>query len=139
MKSKEFFFFTDFLFLFPGTDFQCTAHIMPVKNEEGVVMMFILNFEYVQDEGSDSSTEKLSPTSPTKSDLSEYLMCCSSCQICIKNMCCKLGSIKKKKTLNGCHLLWVFLLIKRGCQTQIHSEPNLIFVEKCMAIVHVSK
>uniref|UniRef100_A0A673CWY1 Potassium voltage-gated channel subfamily H member 7 n=1 Tax=Sphaeramia orbicularis TaxID=375764 RepID=A0A673CWY1_9TELE len=48
-----------------GSDFQCTTHIIPVKNEEGVVMMFILSFEYVVDEGSDNSTERLSPTSPT--------------------------------------------------------------------------
>uniref|UniRef100_A0A673CUQ0 Potassium voltage-gated channel subfamily H member 7 n=1 Tax=Sphaeramia orbicularis TaxID=375764 RepID=A0A673CUQ0_9TELE len=40
-----------------GSDFQCTTHIIPVKNEEGVVMMFILSFEYVVDEGSDNSTE----------------------------------------------------------------------------------
>lgn len=56
-----------------GSDFQCNTHIIPVKNEEGVVMMFILNFEYVVDEGSDNSTEKISQTSPTKSDQSEYL------------------------------------------------------------------
>ncbi|XP_008402246.1 voltage-gated inwardly rectifying potassium channel KCNH7 isoform X2 [Poecilia reticulata] len=51
-----------------GSDFQCTTHTIPVKNEEGVVMMFILNFEYVVDEGSDHSTENISPASPTKSD-----------------------------------------------------------------------
>ncbi|XP_022074033.1 potassium voltage-gated channel subfamily H member 7-like [Acanthochromis polyacanthus] len=51
-----------------GSDFQCNIHVIPVKNEEGVVMMFILNFDYVVDEGSDNSTEKISPTSPTKSD-----------------------------------------------------------------------
>ncbi|XP_076602469.1 voltage-gated inwardly rectifying potassium channel KCNH7 isoform X1 [Chaetodon auriga] len=51
-----------------GSDFQCNTHIIPVKNEEGVVMMFILNFDYVVDEESDNSTEKISPTSPTKSD-----------------------------------------------------------------------
>ncbi|XP_068184495.1 potassium voltage-gated channel subfamily H member 7-like [Antennarius striatus] len=51
-----------------GTDFHCSTHIIPVKNEEGVVMMFILNFDYVVDEESDNSTEKISPTSPTKSD-----------------------------------------------------------------------
>ncbi|XP_061579565.1 potassium voltage-gated channel subfamily H member 7-like [Cololabis saira] len=51
-----------------GSDFQCNTHIIPVKNEEGVVMMFILNFEYVVDEGSDNSTENISPASPTKSD-----------------------------------------------------------------------
>ncbi|CAG09340.1 unnamed protein product [Tetraodon nigroviridis] len=51
-----------------GSDFQCNTHIIPVKNEEGVVMMFILNFEYVVDEESDNSAEKISPTSPTKSD-----------------------------------------------------------------------
>lgn len=37
-------------------------------------MMFILNFDYVVDEESDNSTEKISPTSPTKSDQSEYLI-----------------------------------------------------------------
>uniref|UniRef100_H2RQX2 Potassium voltage-gated channel subfamily H member 7 n=1 Tax=Takifugu rubripes TaxID=31033 RepID=H2RQX2_TAKRU len=47
------------------SDFQCNTHIIPVKNEEGVVMMFILNFEYVVDEESDNSTEKISQTSPT--------------------------------------------------------------------------
>ncbi|XP_070694473.1 voltage-gated inwardly rectifying potassium channel KCNH7-like [Pempheris klunzingeri] len=51
-----------------GSDFQCNIHVIPVKNEEGVVMMFILNFDYVMDEESDNSTEKISPTSPTKSD-----------------------------------------------------------------------
>lgn len=55
-----------------GSDFQCNIHIIPVKNEEGLVMMFILNFDYVVDEESDNSTEKISPTSPTKSDQSEY-------------------------------------------------------------------
>uniref|UniRef100_A0A8C9TG86 Potassium voltage-gated channel subfamily H member 7 n=1 Tax=Scleropages formosus TaxID=113540 RepID=A0A8C9TG86_SCLFO len=29
-----------------GSDFLCNTHIIPVKNEEGVVMMFILNFDY---------------------------------------------------------------------------------------------
>lgn len=61
-----------------GSDFQCNTHIIPVKNEEGVVMMFILNFEYVVDEESDNSTEKISQTSPTKSDQSEYLKGSSS-------------------------------------------------------------
>uniref|UniRef100_UPI003AAF5DB7 voltage-gated inwardly rectifying potassium channel KCNH7-like n=1 Tax=Centroberyx gerrardi TaxID=166262 RepID=UPI003AAF5DB7 len=51
-----------------GSDFQCNTHIIPVKNEEGVVMMFILNFDYILDEGSDDSTEKINHTSPTKSD-----------------------------------------------------------------------
>ncbi|KAM9710190.1 voltage-gated inwardly rectifying potassium channel KCNH7 isoform 2-T2 [Menidia menidia] len=51
-----------------GSDFQCNTHIIPVKNEEGVVMMFILNFDYVMEEGSDHSAENISPTSPTKSD-----------------------------------------------------------------------
>uniref|UniRef100_A0A1A7WJ41 Potassium voltage-gated channel, subfamily H (Eag-related), member 7 n=3 Tax=Iconisemion striatum TaxID=60296 RepID=A0A1A7WJ41_9TELE len=51
-----------------GSDFQCNTHIIPVKNEEGVVIMFILNFELVLDEGSDRSTENITPSSPTKSD-----------------------------------------------------------------------
>uniref|UniRef100_A0A672INB3 Potassium voltage-gated channel subfamily H member 7 n=1 Tax=Salarias fasciatus TaxID=181472 RepID=A0A672INB3_SALFA len=61
---------------FPGSDFQCNIHVIPVKNEEGVVMMFILNFDYVVDDGSDNSAEKISPTSPTKSDQSEYWTSC---------------------------------------------------------------
>lgn len=59
-------------FSFSGSDFQCNTHIIPVKNEEGIVMMFILNFDYVVDEESDNSAEKISPTSPTKLDQSKY-------------------------------------------------------------------
>lgn len=54
-------------------------------------MMFILNFDYVLDEGSDSSTEKISPESPTKSDQSEYLMYHSLFTVTVckkKNDCC---------------------------------------------------
>ncbi|KAM6945831.1 voltage-gated inwardly rectifying potassium channel KCNH7 [Aplochiton taeniatus] len=52
-----------------GSDFLCTTHIIPVKNEEGVVMMFILNFDYVLEEGSSDSLEKLSHTPPAKIDI----------------------------------------------------------------------
>lgn len=65
---------TFFIVSLTGSDFQCNTHIIPVKNEEGVVMMFILNFEYAMDDESDNSTEKISPTSPTKSDQSEYFI-----------------------------------------------------------------
>uniref|UniRef100_A0A8C9S9X1 Potassium voltage-gated channel subfamily H member 7 n=1 Tax=Scleropages formosus TaxID=113540 RepID=A0A8C9S9X1_SCLFO len=41
-----------------GSDFLCTTHIIPVKNEEGVVMMFILSFDYVLDELSSDSLER---------------------------------------------------------------------------------
>ncbi|KAG7466900.1 hypothetical protein MATL_G00147270 [Megalops atlanticus] len=51
-----------------GSEFLCNTHIIPVKNEEGVVMMFILNFDYVVDEGSSDSLEKLNHTSPAKSN-----------------------------------------------------------------------
>lgn len=63
-----------FIVSLTGSDFQCNTHIIPVKNEEGVVMMFILNFDYTVEEESDNSTEKISPTSPTKSDQSEYFV-----------------------------------------------------------------
>uniref|UniRef100_A0A8C4E6L1 Potassium channel, voltage gated eag related subfamily H, member 7 n=1 Tax=Dicentrarchus labrax TaxID=13489 RepID=A0A8C4E6L1_DICLA len=46
-----------------GSDFLCATHIIPVKNEEGVVMMFILNFDYILDEGSSDSLERLNHTS----------------------------------------------------------------------------
>ncbi|CAL8289751.1 unnamed protein product [Lota lota] len=51
-----------------GSDFLCATHIIPVKNEEGVVMMFILNFDYILDESSSDSLEKLNHTSPAKTD-----------------------------------------------------------------------
>ncbi|XP_072315975.1 voltage-gated inwardly rectifying potassium channel KCNH7 isoform X3 [Eucyclogobius newberryi] len=51
-----------------GSKFLCATHIIPVKNEEGVVMMFIINFDYVMEEGSSDSLEKLNNTSPPKAD-----------------------------------------------------------------------
>ncbi|XP_063733836.1 potassium voltage-gated channel subfamily H member 7 isoform X2 [Eleginops maclovinus] len=51
-----------------GSNFLCATHIIPVKNEEGVVMMFILNFDYVLEEGSSDSLEKLNHTPPSKAD-----------------------------------------------------------------------
>ncbi|XP_039613435.1 potassium voltage-gated channel subfamily H member 7-like isoform X2 [Polypterus senegalus] len=49
-----------------GSLFLCNTHIIPVKNEEGVVMMFILNFDYVLEEESSDSLERLNHTSPGK-------------------------------------------------------------------------
>uniref|UniRef100_A0A672QN63 PAS domain-containing protein n=1 Tax=Sinocyclocheilus grahami TaxID=75366 RepID=A0A672QN63_SINGR len=52
-----------------GSDFQCNTHIIPVKNEEGVVMMFILNFDHVLDEENSDSLERLNLTPPAKSEI----------------------------------------------------------------------
>uniref|UniRef100_A0A3B1J8R7 Potassium voltage-gated channel subfamily H member 7 n=2 Tax=Astyanax mexicanus TaxID=7994 RepID=A0A3B1J8R7_ASTMX len=52
-----------------GSEFLCNTHIIPVKNEEGVVMMFILNFDYVLEEGSSDSMEGLNLTPPAKSEI----------------------------------------------------------------------
>ncbi|KAE8581058.1 hypothetical protein XENTR_v10024651 [Xenopus tropicalis] len=41
-----------------GSTFLCSTHIIPVKNQEGVAMMFIMNFEYV--------TKIESPVSPER-------------------------------------------------------------------------
>ncbi|XP_017559190.1 potassium voltage-gated channel subfamily H member 7 isoform X3 [Pygocentrus nattereri] len=49
-----------------GSDFLCNTHIIPVKNEEGVVIMFILSFDYILEEGSMDSLEHLNHTSPSK-------------------------------------------------------------------------
>ncbi|XP_051986049.1 potassium voltage-gated channel subfamily H member 7-like [Xyrauchen texanus] len=49
-----------------GSDFQCTTHIIPVKNQEGVVMMFILSFDYMLKEGSMDSLDRLNHTSPAR-------------------------------------------------------------------------
>ncbi|XP_058469047.1 potassium voltage-gated channel subfamily H member 7 isoform X1 [Solea solea] len=51
-----------------GSNFLCATHIIPVKNEQGVVMMFILNFDYILEEGSSDSLERLNHTSPSKAD-----------------------------------------------------------------------
>ncbi|XP_048341285.1 potassium voltage-gated channel subfamily H member 7 isoform X9 [Sphaerodactylus townsendi] len=41
-----------------GSSFICNTHVIPVKNQEGVAMMFIINFEYVTDEENAESPEK---------------------------------------------------------------------------------
>ncbi|XP_062861505.1 potassium voltage-gated channel subfamily H member 7-like [Trichomycterus rosablanca] len=53
-----------------GSEFLCSTHIIPVKNEEGVVMMFILNFDYVQEEEEErsNSPEKLNLTPSAKTE-----------------------------------------------------------------------
>ncbi|XP_042620259.1 potassium voltage-gated channel subfamily H member 7-like isoform X1 [Cyprinus carpio] len=52
-----------------GSDFQCNTHIIPVKNQEGVVMMFILNFDHVLDEENSNSLERLNLTPHAKSEI----------------------------------------------------------------------
>ncbi|XP_066855913.1 potassium voltage-gated channel subfamily H member 7 isoform X9 [Anser cygnoides] len=49
-----------------GSTFICNTHIIPVKNQEGVAMMFIINFEYVTDEENVASPEKCNPILPSK-------------------------------------------------------------------------
>ncbi|XP_069717316.1 voltage-gated inwardly rectifying potassium channel KCNH7 isoform X1 [Phaenicophaeus curvirostris] len=49
-----------------GSTFICNTHIIPVKNQEGVAMMFIINFEYVTDEENAASPEKCKPILPSK-------------------------------------------------------------------------
>ncbi|XP_062467025.1 potassium voltage-gated channel subfamily H member 7 isoform X2 [Pezoporus occidentalis] len=49
-----------------GSTFICNTHIIPVKNQEGVAMMFIINFEYVTDEENVVSPEKCKPILPSK-------------------------------------------------------------------------
>uniref|UniRef100_A0A8D2Q2F8 Potassium voltage-gated channel subfamily H member 7 n=1 Tax=Varanus komodoensis TaxID=61221 RepID=A0A8D2Q2F8_VARKO len=41
-----------------GSTFICSTHIIPVKNQEGVAMMFIISFEYITDEENVESPEK---------------------------------------------------------------------------------
>nr|XP_056717322.1 potassium voltage-gated channel subfamily H member 7 isoform X2 [Euleptes europaea] len=41
-----------------GSAFMCNTHIIPVKNQDGVALMFIINFEYVTDEENVESPEK---------------------------------------------------------------------------------
>ncbi|XP_072115882.1 voltage-gated inwardly rectifying potassium channel KCNH7-like [Mobula birostris] len=49
-----------------GSTFLCNTHIIPVKNEEGVVIMFIINFEFVDEEKSLQSADGLNHMSPSK-------------------------------------------------------------------------
>src|SRR4029434_9504103 len=55
----------------PGSDFLCNTHIIPVRNEEGVVMLFILNFDYVLERDSLESLQRLNHTSPAKPERRE--------------------------------------------------------------------
>lgn len=64
MKFPFFFFF--FSPPSAGSTFSCNTHIIPVKNQEGVAMMFIINFEYVTDEENVASPEKCKPILPSK-------------------------------------------------------------------------
>lgn len=70
-----------------GSDFQCNTHIIPVKNQEGVVMMFILNFDYVLDEESMDSMERLDITPPAKSEISE----CKHFSLLVSFFLCQIG------------------------------------------------
>ncbi|XP_074857266.1 voltage-gated inwardly rectifying potassium channel KCNH7 [Carettochelys insculpta] len=49
-----------------GSTFICNTHIIPVKNQEGVAMMFIINFEYVTDHENAESPEKFNPILPAR-------------------------------------------------------------------------
>ncbi|XP_042300624.1 potassium voltage-gated channel subfamily H member 7 isoform X5 [Sceloporus undulatus] len=42
-----------------GSTFICNTHIIPVKNQDGVALMFIISFEYVTDEDNIECPEKL--------------------------------------------------------------------------------
>lgn len=53
-------------FLSLGSTFICNTHIIPVKNQEGVAMMFIINFEYVTDEENAATPERVNPILPVK-------------------------------------------------------------------------
>lgn len=65
-----------FFFLPLGSTFICNTHIIPVKNQEGVAMMFIINFEYVTDEDSAASPERVNPILPVKSVNRKYKATC---------------------------------------------------------------
>uniref|UniRef100_A0A3Q3D3X1 Potassium voltage-gated channel subfamily H member 7 n=1 Tax=Hippocampus comes TaxID=109280 RepID=A0A3Q3D3X1_HIPCM len=62
-----------------GSKFLCATHIIPVKNEEGAVMMFILNFDYILDKSSSDSVEKLDRASPSKPNDTNTLIVPSFC------------------------------------------------------------
>ncbi|KAM9305681.1 voltage-gated inwardly rectifying potassium channel KCNH7 [Gastrophryne carolinensis] len=49
-----------------GSTFICSTHVIPVKNQEGVAMMFIINFECITRLDSLESPEKLSQILPLK-------------------------------------------------------------------------
>uniref|UniRef100_A0A4X1VPN1 Voltage-gated inwardly rectifying potassium channel KCNH2 n=1 Tax=Sus scrofa TaxID=9823 RepID=A0A4X1VPN1_PIG len=60
------FFYLTLIFISSGSTFICNTHIIPVKNQEGVAMMFIINFEYVTDEENATSPERVNPILPVK-------------------------------------------------------------------------
>lgn len=124
------------LFLSTGSDFLCATHIIPVKNQEGVVMMFILSFDYVLKEGSMDSLDRLNHTSPTRQEQSEaspflFSFCFyyslsfsfpsmqsipSICFNCLLPVC-QMGERKRKFQTNGAW--WLRRNRGRGVQEEI--------------------
>ncbi|XP_041434151.1 potassium voltage-gated channel subfamily H member 7 isoform X2 [Xenopus laevis] len=51
-----------------GSTFLCSTHVIPVKNQEGVAMMFIMNFDYVTKIESPGSPEKITRLIPIKAE-----------------------------------------------------------------------
>ncbi|XP_063789694.1 potassium voltage-gated channel subfamily H member 7 isoform X1 [Pseudophryne corroboree] len=51
-----------------GSTFVCSTHVIPVKNQEGVAMMFIMNFENLSKMESPESPEKISQIPPIKAE-----------------------------------------------------------------------
>ncbi|XP_075036855.1 voltage-gated inwardly rectifying potassium channel KCNH7 isoform X4 [Mixophyes fleayi] len=51
-----------------GSTFVCSTHVIPVKNQDGVALMFIINFEHVTKIDSPGSPEKLSQILPIKAE-----------------------------------------------------------------------
>lgn len=48
-----------------GHCFLCMVDVVPVKNEDGLVIMFILNFEVMSDEAPQDHKEELNHRLPT--------------------------------------------------------------------------
>ncbi|XP_071977963.1 voltage-gated inwardly rectifying potassium channel KCNH7 isoform X2 [Engystomops pustulosus] len=51
-----------------GSTFICSTHVIPVKNQEGVAMMFIINFENMTKVESPGSPDKISQILPIKAE-----------------------------------------------------------------------
>ena len=50
--------FCRFLFIFPGTQFWCLLDIVPIKNEKGEVVLFLVSHKDITDKKKDQDPEQ---------------------------------------------------------------------------------
>ncbi|XP_061669317.1 potassium voltage-gated channel subfamily H member 7-like isoform X2 [Syngnathoides biaculeatus] len=106
-----------------GSKFLCATHIIPVKNEEGVVMMFILNFDCILDVGA-AADEQPKSASPSKPDQRPLIQIKSSLLCSTSD-----SNLNKYSTINRIPLITLNFSdtnIRKTCPSPPSSEKTVI-------------